>query len=471
MQASNLLLGVLLTRHVAHTIGAERLGISAFGLAVTGYMVNFAHLGISIYGMREVAKYRDDPQKLQEIFSRGITYQSFFSLIAIAIFVTWAFMVQDGNTQYYLLFLLTLLAHMTDLSWLYGGLERFDKVALRTVTTKILGTTAIFFTVSSPNHLGRMIILEQGALLLSNLFFWLPLRRYGLRIHYAPLKETLRNMLKPALTTFAPIVLNSSMWAIDRLLLGHLAQKRDVAVYDYSTRLARLGNTISATLGSVMLPKVAAIQKLGNPKRLHGAIADQMLFGLLFSMLIGGGLISTAGQICTMLLGPTFIGAREILLILAISVLPQGMGLYHIALAIGREKQLIPGFIALLIASIALFIPLILNYGVRGLAVGSVTIQYLEQLFYCYVLRDVIDFRKFLKTILLALVILITSMIVTHPIHHTNIYLDFLVRAAVYVPTFLLLTFVIFRDFRMQIRLLIRAIGEKVRLKNRRPLT
>lgn len=90
MQASNVLLGLLVMPYVTGVLGSERLGISSFGLAAAMYCAMLGQLGMHIYGIRRVAQARDDSAALQQAFSECYAYQMFFSGFALVLYNVWA---------------------------------------------------------------------------------------------------------------------------------------------------------------------------------------------------------------------------------------------------------------------------------------------------------------------------------------------------------------------------------------------
>lgn len=441
MQVSSILLGIVLMRHVSHTLGAELLGINSFGFAVAGYMALFAQLGISVYGVREIAKCQGDTRLRQQVFSRGITYQAFFTGIVLVVFVTWACLYPDGNSRYYLLFTLTILSYMTDLTWFYGGIERYDKISLRIVTSRLVGTLAIIFLVTTPQHLARMIAIQQGALLLSNLFFWLPLRHYGIRVRLAPLAETLKTMLRPCLAVFLPILIIGAFDTLDKVILGLLATKQEVAIYDYPARLARVGTIIAGVLGNVMIPRLASLWGQHSREVFTQALHDQIFYGLLIGVLISGGIYITAEPTCNILLDDSFQGSGAVLSILSLSVFPVGMGLYHCAMAIGRERQLSRPLLALSVTAVGLYALTTHLYGSRGLAVTFVAMVFLCNTLYAYTLRDVLNFQALFGHLARLLLFAMIAIAAAWFIRPDNPFMAFVLRGGAFAATYCLLAY------------------------------
>ena len=68
LQGSNLLFPLITFPYVARVLGPEGLGLANFVQNFCLYFILFATLGIPIYGNREIAKRKDDPQGRSQVF-------------------------------------------------------------------------------------------------------------------------------------------------------------------------------------------------------------------------------------------------------------------------------------------------------------------------------------------------------------------------------------------------------------------
>ena len=192
--------------YITRVLGKEALGLNSFGQAIAGYFVLLGNLGITIYGAKAIAERRDNSDKKQKKFGECITYQFFFNAIALVLYNGWV-LFQGENI--YLLFNIIILTSMTDLSWAYTGMERFDLIAIRNLVIKIAGTLIIFIFVKKETDLALYILIQQGVLLISNVVFWFELSKIDLKPFFSSISQALRNILKPALLLFIPSIFTS----------------------------------------------------------------------------------------------------------------------------------------------------------------------------------------------------------------------------------------------------------------------
>ncbi len=459
MQLSNILVALVVTPYVTRIFGSELLGINSFGLAVATNFAIFGFFGMTLYGLRTIATVRDNPYLLQQGFSSCITFQFTFFAIALFGYVLWALTTTDGFLHYYLLFVLYILGSATDLTWFYAGLERFDKVALRTVAMRVLGGLLVFLLVRRPTQLYLLIVLQQGTILLSNIFYWSALHRYGIRLVWAPLRTTLHKLFVPCLTLFLPIVFTTFLTTLDRVLLGYLSTKQEVAIYDYTARLVRIAITVVSVLGNVLLPRFAFLWNNDQQEEFSALLRQQQFSSLWISTLIAGGLFLTAPEVCSWLLGSTFVGASELLQMLLFTVCFTGLALYHVGMAIGQEKRILLALIFATLVNIAANLLLIPRWGSWGAGISYIVSEVLLQIGYIYILRRILPFRYMLRNFFWIALLVVGGIFLVRWVAVPNSILNFLLRGSIFVTFYVGLSLFIFSEVRRFTLSLLQRLG------------
>ncbi len=457
MQVSNILLALVVTPYITRVFGSELLGINSFGLSVATNFAILGVFGISLYGVREVSKVREDKPRLQETFSYALTFQLLFSFFASLFFILWCFTTTDGYRGYYLLFLFHIFGSATDLTWFYSGLEHFERVALRTVTMRILGSVLIFITIRSNSQLALLIILQQATILLSNLFYWVSLRRYGVRPILKNIKATLLRLFRPCLLLFIPIVFTTLLLTTDRILLGYLSTKSEVGLYDYTARLVRIAVIMVSVLGNVLLPRFSYLWNKGMYDEFFTFFKRQLFFSLFFCGLLVGLFAINAKEICELLLGDSFRGASHLLQIMILTLPLTGLSLYHTGMALGREKKIIIALIIATLFNILLNLLLIPNLESQGTAISYIFTELVLQTFYIFILRDILPFRHLLKNGLKLLLIGASAALV-YLLKIENAFLSLVVRSIVFGSIYGLLGYFIFSEIKEVLSPLLRRL-------------
>ena len=81
-----LLFPLITSPYVSRVLGATNQGKVNFANTIVNTFLIFAVFGVTTYGIREVSKVRDYPEKLNRIFSEIIAINGIASLITVAVY-------------------------------------------------------------------------------------------------------------------------------------------------------------------------------------------------------------------------------------------------------------------------------------------------------------------------------------------------------------------------------------------------
>lgn len=385
VQISGIVLNLILLPYIARVLGKEALGINSFGQAIAGYFVLIGNLGITIYGAKAIAERRDKPIDKQQKFAECITYQFFFNILAVFLYNGWV-LIHGENI--YFLFNIIILTSMTDLSWAYTGMERFDLIAARNLIIKVVGTLSIFLFVKDVSNLFIFILIQQGILLISNIVFWFELSKIDLSPRFTSLSKSLKNVLKPALVLFIPSVFTSIYLSLNKVMLGYLSTIGEVAIYDYPNRLIRIAITFIGILGTVMMPRLAYLyhnnkqQEYINKARLLFVCSLMCSIPLFFLM----ELIST--PLCNLFFTESFKGADIVIRIVSPTLITSGLSLYVIFVSMDKMRDFLKSVIVVSFINFVLNFLLMPTYGAKGASISLLVTETLVHIFLLYYLRN-----------------------------------------------------------------------------------
>ena len=96
-----LILPFVTSPYLARVIGADGVGTYTYTYTMANYFVLCAMLGIKNYGNRLVARNREDPKHLNEIFSSLLFLHIIVSLICFAAYIVYAFFIAENRNEKY----------------------------------------------------------------------------------------------------------------------------------------------------------------------------------------------------------------------------------------------------------------------------------------------------------------------------------------------------------------------------------
>ena len=85
------------TPYLARVLGASQVGVYSFTYSIANYFVMFATLGMSTYGVREVAACGRDRESRSNVFWEMYAVQALVSLVCIIAYVAYSITNPEGG--------------------------------------------------------------------------------------------------------------------------------------------------------------------------------------------------------------------------------------------------------------------------------------------------------------------------------------------------------------------------------------
>lgn len=139
--------------YLVKTVGIENFGLINFALSLGLYFGAVIQFGFSITATREIARHRDDPQKLAKIYSTTLTASVLLALFSVLIF-TVIVLSFEKFSSYFNLYLFTM-AFVVFQSlfpiWFFLGMEKMKYITYLALGTNVMFLSSIFIFVTQEN--------------------------------------------------------------------------------------------------------------------------------------------------------------------------------------------------------------------------------------------------------------------------------------------------------------------------------
>lgn len=306
------------TPYLSRVLGPDQIGVFSVTQAITNYFVMFAMLGMSSYGVRAISMCRDDRQKRSRTFCSAFAAQLITSSIALVVYLGYTAFITEGGLLVCLLWGLWVLSCLFDITWLFFGVEEFKMPTIRATVTRLVGLVVILLFVKNPDDLWIYVLSISGMFLANQLLLWPFVKRYVSFVKVTG-KEVLSHIL-PSARLLIPAIAISLYTTMDKILVGGVSGMVQAGFFEYSEKLARMPTTVITAMGTVMLPRMAAMISAGKGEesvRLLGRSIDVML---AMAMLFCFGIIGIANDFSIIFLGSDFASCAPIMAILAVSI-------------------------------------------------------------------------------------------------------------------------------------------------------
>ena len=176
-QFTVLLFPIISIPYATRILGPKELGTFAYTNSILQYFLVFATLGISIYGQKEIAKIRDDRNKLSKTFLEIFLLNSTCSLIVFVIIIGYIYFFAQYKNLFLIQSIILLLSSL-DISWFYQGMEKFKINLYRNIAAKSFSLLFLFLFVKTENDLWIYTTLYVGSIIIGNIYMWFGINKY-----------------------------------------------------------------------------------------------------------------------------------------------------------------------------------------------------------------------------------------------------------------------------------------------------
>lgn len=248
---------VITTPYIARVLGPKSLGKVEYVNSLITYFMLFTALGIPSYGIREVAKYRDNSKELSKLMLELLTILFITTVIGYLVLFIFLYIYKSlyELKDIILILSINIICNNIGVEWFYQGIENQLYITKRFVVVRILTLIAMFlFIKSKENYLiyAFILVMMQSG---SNILNLINLRKY---ISLKDIKVSsieLKKHLKPILVIFMATVATTIYLQLDSLMIGNVS-KEAVGIYIIPNKLIRMILVVVTALGTVLLPRI-----------------------------------------------------------------------------------------------------------------------------------------------------------------------------------------------------------------------
>lgn len=281
-QGVKILMPVITIPIISKALGAQGIGIYSFTNSIAEYFILLSGLGITLYGNREIARVRDDKEKMNQTFSELVSLKLVTTIVSFILYSVVVLVFFQRDLLYYLIQSLHIIAVLFDISWFFMGIEDFKKVSLSNLAVQTMVFFGILFFINDYDDLPLYLLLQSLGNLLSQLVMWSFVFK-KISIQLVPIKQMTRHLI-PMVAYFFPQIAVIFYTTLSKTILGVLESPTAVGIYTNTLNLSTIIITMISTINLVMLPKMSNLfskNKIDEiNKTLHSLIHAQMFISI-----------------------------------------------------------------------------------------------------------------------------------------------------------------------------------------------
>ena len=289
------------------------MGNIKFAMAVMSYVQLLTDFGFLLSATEDIAKERNNPQKVSKIFTAVMWCKLFLVALSFLIMAVLCLTVTRFKQDILLLFLYwisyAIYAFLPD--FLYRGIENMQAITIRSVLIKAFTTCLIFILLKKPSQYYIIPILTGIGNLGAVVFTYIHVRKMGYNFVRIKFREVLYTFKRSSFFFFSRIA-SSVFTATNTLILGFKYQKDSPLVGYYSS--AEQAITIAK---QTITPVSDSLYPYMIKNRNFKMIKKLLLIGMPIFFVGCSFVMFTANDLCAIVFGKDYYAAGTYLRLLA----------------------------------------------------------------------------------------------------------------------------------------------------------
>jgi PST family polysaccharide transporter len=233
LQGANYILPLITLPYLVRVLGPEKFGLIAFAQAFIQYFVILTDYGFNLSATREISIYRENRQKVQEIFSSVMIIKLTLTIISIIILSIIVFSFEKFRNDWGIYFLTfgMVIGQVLFPVWFFQGMERMKYITFLNITAKLIFTISIFiFVHKASDYIYVPLLNSLGFIVAGIMALWIVFRDFSIDFRF-PSLEALKHQLKEGWYIFISTVAISLYTVSNTFILGLFTNPTIVGYY------------------------------------------------------------------------------------------------------------------------------------------------------------------------------------------------------------------------------------------------
>lgn len=365
LQVAGYVFPLITMPYLARVIGVEGFGKIAFAAAIMVWFQTIADWGFNYTATRDVAKNRDDKEKVSEIFSNVLWARILLmlvSFVALSICVMTIPKLKE-NADVIMISFLMIPGHIMFPDWFFQAMERMKYITILNIISKTLFTIAIFlFIKEREDYILQPLFTSLGFVVSGIIAMYYILIKWKIRLHFTSFKVIIKT-IKSSTDVFINNLMPNLWNALSTVLLGFLWGNVANGILDAGKRFQQTCGNLFGVVTRVFYP---FLSRRIDQHRLYAKVSMPLAFVMMLLLFV------FAPIIIDIFFGEEFSESVIVLRLYAISLLFWALdNVYGVnyMLVNGYDKQLRNmTIISSIVACISAY-PLIYFYSYVGVAI------------------------------------------------------------------------------------------------------
>lgn len=427
---SSLLFPLFAFSYASRILYAQGIGEVQFFQSIINYVILFTSLGIPMYGIREIARVRDNPELLSQTTIEIIVLNLLLNIVGyIAVVIICLFVAKvQANILLFLILSSSIVLTTIGCSWFYNGIEDFKYITLLGLIVKTISLLFLFLFVKTSSDIliyGIYTILGSVG---CNIVNFLRLGKY-VRFSFGHLN--IKRHVKPTCEIFLFNIVTSIYINLDTVMLGFLKNNISVGFYTAATKVSHILVTLITSFGAVLLPRSSNLIKNKQYEEFYSLSYKSYKMVVFLAFPLCAGVFACSPQLIKLFCGNAFYPAILTLRIVSPIIIALGISNLigiQVLYPLGKIKMVTVSTCVGASINVVLNFILIPRYSQDGAAIATLFAEWGVTLTQCYLVRKILPFNvfniDFVKYLFCSLLMLFLCIMLGDTFE--NIFLDLL---------------------------------------------
>jgi len=281
LQGADYILPLITFPYLVRVLGVGNFGLLAFATATIAYFKFLTDYGFDLTATREISIYRENKEKVIEIFSSVIIIKFVLMIVSFLflIVLVCSFEKFSKDAHVYFLTFGTVIGQTLFPVWFFQGMEKMKYLTFLNILSKTIFTFAIFIFVQDQNDYYRVPLLNSIGFMIAGFFSIIIIKKnFGVFFKFQSFL-TIKKYFLSGWNVFIINFLPSVYINFSTMFLGFFASTETVGLYALSTKIVEILNKFIYVIRNVTYPYFAK-----NLKNFSKISKVTVIIGALFSL-------------------------------------------------------------------------------------------------------------------------------------------------------------------------------------------
>ena len=300
----SVLLPVVTAPYLSRVVGTDGVGLYSDAWTMSEIFCLIGMLGLADYGVRTIAQVRDSREDLNRTFSEIWQMQLMVAGATLVAWLGYVFLVAGAEKTIALHLTMMSISCLCSFDWCLMGLDIFKPIAIRNTVVKLAAAACVFIFVRSKDDLWIYAFAWSLATLTGNLSCAATLKG---KVTYrrVSLKESLKH-LRPCAVLFISVMAVSIYRKMDKVMVYNIAGVTENGLYENAEKIIYCLSGFISAIGTVMMPKIAHMQKNGETEKIARHIDRSMDLIICMVSAMAFGVAAVADRFAPLFFGEDF---------------------------------------------------------------------------------------------------------------------------------------------------------------------